>query len=1074
MSTPTQKLWIVKQDIEAGRRPCPVVGIRERLSQMGVLFGILTTGLDLSARRTAVTLAATCVMLAVIAVLFGSSGLAYAQSSQLPEMAPSVEMLEGWTDNTGAFAVSTEGRTFDYAQVAVRHANGDWHSIEQSSQVNNNFWWDDTAVHGEIHSSAYYSRPVRVFLYSGFETLRGNTDGAGHFSVSTGGRSVFHALVAVKHLNGHWHTVERSNQVDNNFWWNSDNDAVQGWIESPNFYGRDVKVIIFERPNGELRLGQNYSAYFIDNANTDSYGHFSHTIDGMNVVSSLVAIRHVNGDWHSLERSSRVDNNFWWNTDNNSVQGWIESPEFRNRDVRIILIVQRGAPVSLLRCKFIDTSPSNTEQYYRDMFFNRGTGGLLDYFAEMTYGRYTMQVTMKGWYTIPMTIEDARRFMDDGSIPLDIRRTTMFNNCVTAARNGDGYVPPPGHVVIVMTAPSVDLWGSPGRVFVSDDPKHGSLVHELLHGFGLPHSFGIFGSALCTPSGWGQPGEYHNAWDIMSWMKTFYSYSVSYIGKYRGVGLNAFHRDLLGWLPADRIEVVAASCTRTVALAALNHPEAAGPLMLKIPVDPSNVGGLPYYTVEFRRKDGWDGPIPNDIVLIHKVQTGADGGPVSWLLMDEFGQPLSTFDDGDISISVRLINSQSNQAWVTVRRNSAEPCRLVALQSDLSEKIVRAGVTNRTYLAAVSDSILGWERFHLISLGGDRIALQSDLNGKIVRAGVTDQTYLAAISDQIAGWETFHLINVGTDKWALKSDLNGKYVRAGVTPLSLLAAVSDQVLGWETFRMISLDPVPIPYQNRVYLPLIGNRMNEPSVKYLSGSTDSNGYFSISTNGVAFDFAVVAVRHVNGDWHTLEASSRVNNSFWWNQDWIRGRIESPVFANRPVRVLLLRGFPLLPTARTDANGHFEVRINGAQFDYALVAVKRNDGNWYTVSDSSRINNNFWRNRDAVMGWIGSPDFGGQDVRVMLLSAGSVGGITISLIRGETLTNGHFSMLTGDAEPYFALTRVQHKNCAWHTIESSNQVDNNFWWNNDNDTVQGWVESDAFYERPVRALLLSPTP
>ena len=144
------------------------------------------------------------------------------------------------------------------------------------------------------------------------------------------------------------------------------------------------------------------------------------------------------------------------------------------------------APISVLRCQFTNTTPAFPDQYYRDLFLNRGTGGLPDYFDEMAYGRYNMQVEIKGWYTIPMSLEQAKATFHN--------RDDWFNGCVNAAKNGDGYVPPAGNVVIVMTAPSVDLWGGLGRVFVSDDPKHGSLVHELLHGFGLNHSFGLFGS----------------------------------------------------------------------------------------------------------------------------------------------------------------------------------------------------------------------------------------------------------------------------------------------------------------------------------------------------------------------------------------------------------------------------------------------------------------------------------------------------------------------------------------------------------------------------------------------------
>ena len=143
-------------------------------------------------------------------------------------------------------------------------------------------------------------------------------------------------------------------------------------------------------------------------------------------------------------------------------------------------------------------------------------------------------------------------------------------------------------------------------------------------------------------------------------------------------------------------------------------------------------------------------------------------------------------------------------------------CKLIALQSDQNGKFVRAGVTQNTLLAAVSDQVHGWETFHLINLADGKVALQSDQNGKFVRAGVTQNTLLAAVSDQVHGWETFHLINLADGKVALQSDQNGKFVRAGVTQNTLLAAVSDQVHGWETFHLIRIGfPHCTPNANQI-------------------------------------------------------------------------------------------------------------------------------------------------------------------------------------------------------------------------------------------------------------------
>lgn len=80
--------------------------------------------------------------------------------------------------------------------------------------------------------------------------LDASTDNNGFFSVPHGlevftpdGFRIQAITVAVQHLNGNWHTLEISNQIDNRFWWNE--TFVQGLIASPNFHNRPVKVVVF-------------------------------------------------------------------------------------------------------------------------------------------------------------------------------------------------------------------------------------------------------------------------------------------------------------------------------------------------------------------------------------------------------------------------------------------------------------------------------------------------------------------------------------------------------------------------------------------------------------------------------------------------------------------------------------------------------------------------------------------------------------------------------------------------------------------------------------------------------------
>jgi hypothetical protein len=197
-------------------------------------------------------------------------------------------------------------------------------------------------------------------------------------------------------------------------------------------------------------------------------------------------------------------------------------------------------------------------------------------------------------------------------------------------------------------------------------------AHETGHGYGLDHSYHANPDFV-----------YGNPWDIMSALAvhTFHgAYGRSptdYIiirldpppseGFPSGPGLNAPNLDKFGWLPANRITTWN-NTSQTITLAALNHPEAGGYFMVKIPFDDGNPSH--YYTLEFRRKTGWDAGIPQDAVLINEVRP--DG---LFYLIDADGGaerlPNQTFHDGsnNRAITVLNINSASSTATVNIGRN---------------------------------------------------------------------------------------------------------------------------------------------------------------------------------------------------------------------------------------------------------------------------------------------------------------------------------------------------------------------------------------------------------------------
>lgn len=78
-----------------------------------------------------------------------------------------------------------------------------------------------------------------------------------------------------------------------------------------------------------------------------------------------------------------------------------------------------------------------------------------------------------------------------------------------------------------------------------------------------------------------------------------------------------------------------------------------------------------------------------------------------------------------------------------------------------------------------------------------------------------------------------------------------------------------------------------------------------STYYLTTTTNSNGFFSVQHSlGSKIYGMVVAIQHVNGNWHTIDVSNAYDHRFWWNTQRVEGMIANPVsFPNRPVRIIL---------------------------------------------------------------------------------------------------------------------------------------------------------------------------
>src|SRR5882757_833169 len=292
-------------------------------------------------------------------------------------------------------------------------------------------------------------------------------------------------------------------------------------------------------------------------------------------------------------------------------------------------VVSGKQPLAVVLCKFKDLPDEPHDvAYYQDMFSEAGAGkkGVFDFWKDVSYGNLDLTGTVvKGWYTADKTgaeynALDRGRQIDvcaSKALPdIDFNKfsgvvvITNFRNLQGPVFGGEGPTTIGG-----TTYPNL------GFMTATIDSDLNISQHETGHTFGLVHSRTVSDNPT--------QADYGDSYDVMSCAGCYGTSAYSYQGA-AGPGLNAVQLANAGWLPAGRVLTFNPSgCTQqTVQMAALNHPEAAGPLEARIPAAvPINKTltstTSDYYSIELRSKSGWDSGIPDDTFLVH--MRGQDG-----------------------------------------------------------------------------------------------------------------------------------------------------------------------------------------------------------------------------------------------------------------------------------------------------------------------------------------------------------------------------------------------------------------------------------------------------------------
>ncbi|MEM2856363.1 MAG: hypothetical protein QW416_04600 [Candidatus Nitrosocaldaceae archaeon] len=518
---------------------------------------------------------------------------------------------------------------------------------------------------------------------------------------------------------------------------------------------------------------------------------------------SLITL--LDGKYVTIEGEFRNDGIFMVNTISNIEPFMIATTVNSN-------LVGEQAWVTIL-AKFSDVSfTPKPIAYFDELIYNNPLYSLNVYWNDISYNNINIVGRSYGWYNLTnpqsyytvagsciheprfdLLLDDMTSLVDsevdfntyDG---INLVYNSLIGNCVWGGfapltRDGNTKL----YSVTFLAYPALD---------------HFYFAHEMGHGFGLDHSSGPYNST------------YDSNWDVMSGNgcnNQHYNFGCI------SVGTISYHKAKLGWINSSKIYEVRGG-SATIDLYPLDTPS-NGYIMIKIPITDSE-----FYTIEYRRKVGFDIGIPDSGVIIHKVNENFSDRQARVVDIDNDRDPN---DEGAIWRKGEVFRDYENGITITILEDD-NPYKIgisVSSLSSYTSSFINNEVLSATFVLGDSNKhgAYGWGAMVNDLLGS--IGLSSKL-GLLASSGNTTQV----LDTNIASYNGSVSIN-----W---SSINSNMVVIGGPGVNLLSYYYDV--------------------NRVlpfYLTWIDNK------SYIHSSL-SNANYTFSNN-IDEDYAIIALINDNG-------------------------------------------------------------------------------------------------------------------------------------------------------------------------------------------------------------------